>query len=243
MKKLSLILPALILLIIASCKKDNTPVKPVDDKPTTPVIAVVKDSASYTIDGKTYTANEGSTSIHVSNSQVNCKAFHIENGLPNEYEIIGDKDSVLYSRESLVLSSSTRLTITFTKKSNKKALNYNGFMYYPSLAEILKIYSPGKHQYAEDYEREQSKDGIALTISANGKSYTSYSTLFLPRPTIYTPGFQNDNTFEVISFVKNDEGTYNLEAKFSAVVIEDWDVRAVKLEKGYLRLRVDLSIL
>ena len=238
MKKLIIIYPAVILLIISSCKKDNQN-NPVNNKPITPVITAVKDSGSYTIDGKVYTVNTRGTTILEGNAGVNQKVVY-NNNPPLYFDVVRDKDFLLFFRGNSLFSNGTALTVTFLKKYNKNALNMGSLgIYHPLVDDALKLYAVGKHQYAEDYGRQQSKDGITLSVSANGKNYTTYSPIPLQKPTKLKPGFQNNSTFEITSFVKTNDGGYNLEAKFSAVIIEDWTEDQTKVENGYLRLYIE----
>ncbi|MGF7037917.1 hypothetical protein [Mucilaginibacter lappiensis] len=238
MKNLNTFYFLIILFILSSCKKDHTPVKPIDPDSTDSQIAAVSDSVSYTIDGKTYIANIRDNTIRFGNQSVNQKVVFNNNGTMDNFDIIGDKDSVLFYKESRTFSNSTSFSISFIKKFNKKDLS-GVIVYSPPVKSILELYAKGKYQYAEDFGRENTENGIAILISANNKTYTSFVPLPLQKPTTLKPGFQNNSSFEIISFIKTENGGYNLEAKFNAIVVEHFNENQKKLENGYLRMYID----
>ncbi|MDR6940376.1 hypothetical protein [Mucilaginibacter pocheonensis] len=238
MKKLCLIYTLLLLSVFTSCQKDHvTKSDTSENKP--PVIAAVHDSVSYTVDGKTYMVNSKSFSNPISgNQQVDQKVVNIKNG--SDYEIVGNPDSVLYYRVTNIFSTDGGLSISFIKKYNKKDIKI-AFLYYPKFEEMLKLYAVGKHPYAEDFGRENLQDGIALSLRVDDKSFFSYPTHDLRHISKLKPGFQQGSTFEIISFNKATSGGYNLEAKFTAVIAEDFTEDQKKVENGYLRLHLDID--
>jgi hypothetical protein len=239
----NLICSVLILFAFSACKKEHTPAKSTDPEITNSQIAAVSDSASYTIDGRIYTAAAISTSTPEGNQSVNQKAVFNNNGTMVNWDIIGDKDSILFYRENTVSGTKDRasITISFAKKFNKKQLTMDAFMYHPTSADILGLFTKGKHPYAEDYTRENTENGVAISVSVVAKEYPTYSS-YIPKPiqmpTKLKAGFQNNSTFEILSFVKNKNGGYNLEAKFSAYVFNDKEEQK-KLENGYIRLHIE----
>ena len=236
MRKFIFIYPLLLLSILTSCQKDH-PVKVDTSGNKPPVIAAVHDSISYTVDNKIYIANSKSFShLITGNQQVGQKVVYINNG--TDYQIVGNPDSVLYYRENDINSTDASLSISFIKRYSKKDIN-KAFLYYPEFEGMLKLYTVGKHQYAEDFGRENTQDGVALSMTIDGKSYFSYSTYDLQHTSKLKPGFQKGSTFEIISFTKATSGGYNLEARFTAVVAEDFTEDQKKVENGYLRLHLD----
>ena len=233
MKKSTLLYSFLLLSAFSSCKKDH-PIKidTTENKPS--VIAAVHDSVSYTIDGKIYTANDYSA-YSSGTEQVDQKVIFPDIKNRSNYELVGNPDSVLYFQRNTVSSVGADLQVLFLKKYAKRHKG-DGILYFPALKDLLTQFTVGKYPYAEDFERENAENGIALVISANGRSYTSYSPFDLSRPTQLKPGFQKNSTFEIISFTRATSGGYNLEAKFSAVVVDGFTEEQKKLENGYLRL-------
>ena len=236
MNKLNIFYALLLLSILASCKKER-PVKV--DPPTGPVIAAVSDSISYTVDGKIHISDpKPYNHLTTGNQQVGQKVVMDNNG--TDYQIVGNPDSVLYYRENQVISTDAGLRISFIKRYSKKDVK-KAFLYYPEFDSMLNLYAIGKHPYAEDFGRENSQDGIALDMSIDGKSYFSHSTYDLHHTSKLKAGFQKGSTFEIISFTKATSGGYNLEARFTAVVAEDFTEDQKKVENGYLRLHLDID--
>ncbi|MDN3549885.1 hypothetical protein [Mucilaginibacter aquaedulcis] len=235
MKNLITFHAILLLAIVSSCKKDN-PTQNISTEAKKAEILGVRDSVSYTIDGKTYIANNEGTFTSGGNQGVNQKVVYNNNGTMLNWDIVGDKDSVLFYRGNLITSNTAYFQIFFAKKFNKKDLNGPNF-YTPSRADVLKLYT-GDQRYAEDFGRENAQNGIAILVSADNKSFSSYGPLPLQMKTSLKPGFQNNSSFKVISFTQTDVGGYNLEAKFSATVVDEFNENPKKLENGYLRLYV-----
>jgi hypothetical protein len=233
MKKLNIFYALLLLSILTSCKKDH----PINVDNTGPVIAAVSDSISYTVDGKAYISDAKPYNHFITgNQQVGQKVIMDNNG--TDYQIIGNPDSVLYYRESDITSTNAGLSISFIKRYSKKDIK-KAFLYYPEFDNMLKLYAVGKYPYAENFGRENTQDGIALSMSIDGKSYFSHSTYDLHHTSKLKSGFQKGSTFEVISFTKATSGGYNLEARFTVVVAEDFTEDQKKVENGYLRLHLD----
>ncbi len=231
MKNLNLIYALLLLSAFTSCKKDaNQQTSP--NKPT--VIAAVSDSVSYTIDGKTYTAggmnlNNLSSGGEDANRKV---VFTNDNNIPG-YSLVGNPDSVMYFQKNTLFSTNANINVFFLKKYLKQK---QGISWMPGLTDALKLFTVGKHPLAEDFEWENSQNGIAIDVLANNKGYSSYNAYNGINTVAILPGFQNNSTFEIISFTKTSDGSgYNLQAKFTAVVF-DADGQQKKLDNGYLRL-------
>ncbi|SDF59269.1 hypothetical protein SAMN05216464_12124 [Mucilaginibacter pineti] len=233
MKKLNIFYALLLLSILTSCKKE----RPVKVDPPGPVIAAVSDSISYTVDGKIYTSNtKPYNHLITGNQQVGQKVVMDNNG--TDYKIVGNPDSVLYYRENDIASTDAYVYLSAIKKYKKQDIN-KAFLYYPEFEDMLKLYTVGTHPYAEDFGRENSHDGIAIGMTIDHKSYFSYSTHDLHYVSKLKAGFQKGSTFEVISFTKATSGGYNLEARFTVVVAEDFTEDQKKVENGYLRLHLD----
>jgi hypothetical protein len=234
MKKLNLIYALLFLWAFTACKKDagqqTSPTKPI-------VIAAVRDSVSYTIDGKTYTA--GGISINNLSSggeDANRKLVYPDSTKKNEYALVGNQDSILYFQKNTIFSNSANINVFFLKKYIKQK---QGLYWMPGLTDILKLFTVGKHPLAEDFEWENSQNGIAIDVTANNKGYSSYNAYNGLNTVVVPSGFQKNSTFEIISFTEATDGGYNLEAKFTSVVF-DASGQQKKLDNGYLRLNFGL---
>jgi hypothetical protein len=229
MKNLNLIYALLLLSAFTSCKKDaNKQISP--NKPT--VIAAVSDSISYTIDGKTYTAGGAAIGGLSSGSEdADRKLVYPDSTQKYVYSLVGNPDSIMYFQENRFISNSANINIYFVKKYIKHPSSFS----FPGLNDVLKMFTVGKQPYAEDFGWQNSKNGIALDVAANNKGYTSYNGYNGYNTIVVPPGFQKNSTFEITSFTKASDG-YNLEAKFTAVVIDNATGEQKQLDNGYLRL-------
>jgi hypothetical protein len=235
MKKPNLIYILLLLLALTSCQKgaitqpNITQTKPV-------VISPVRDSVSYTIDGKTYTA--GGMGINSSNSggeDANRKlTFTNDNNIPG-YALVGNPDSIMYFQKNTIFSNSANINIFFVKKY---ARQQQGLYWMPGLNDILKLFTVGKHPLAEDFEWQNSQNGIAIDVLADNIGYSSYNAYNGVNTIVIPPGFQHNSSFEITSFAQVtslDGSGSNLEAKFTAVVF-DAAGHQKQLTNGYLRI-------
>jgi len=231
MKKLNLIYALALLSVFTSCKKEAKQ-QPPPGKPA--VAATVSDSVSYTVDGKTYTA--GGMGIGNSSSggeDANRRVVFPDSTKMYAYGLVGNADSIMHFQESRILSTSASIDIFFVKKFIKQPR----VTYWPPLKDVLTLFTVGKHPYAEDFGWQNSENGIAFDISASNKRYSSYNAYNGIYTIAMQPGFQKNSTFEIISFTPASVG-YNLEAKFTAMVIDKATGEQKKLENGYLRLNI-----
>ena len=234
MKKLKLIYALLPLLAFTSCKKDS-PVKPVT--PTKPVIAAVSDSVAYTIDGVTYTADGMSlSSISSGTEDANRKLVYPDSTNKYAYSLVGKPDSVLFFEKHTILSNSAHINVIFVKKFYRQQTPLN----FPGLKSVLTLFTVGKHPLAEDFEWQNSQNGIAIDAAVSNKGYSSYNAYDGATTVVIPPGFQKNSSFEITSFVHATDGFggYNLEAKFTATLFNR-NGEQKKLENGYLRLHID----
>ena len=233
MKNLNLICAVLLFAAITSCKKrsnqDSVPIKL-----SIPAVAAVKDSISYTIDGKTYTASGiGHNPVNTGGEDANRKLIYPDTNQKHVYSLIGSPDSILHFQESVISSNNTTITVFFVKKFIKQPITN----YWPPLNDVLTMFAVGKYTYAEDFEWQNSQNGIAFNVVANNKLYSSYNsynginTIAIPR------GFQKNSSFEITNFIQAKWG-YNLEARFNAVVIDPTTGQQKQLVNGYLRLNI-----
>jgi hypothetical protein len=235
MKKLNLIYALVPLVAFASCKKDS-PAKPeTSTKPA--VIAAVSDSVSYSMDGITYTAGGmGVSSLSAGSADANRKLIYPDSTKKYEYALVGNPDSIMYFQENRIISKSANINVFFVKKF----LRQQTPLYFPGLNSVLTLFTVGKHPFAEDFGWQNSQNGLAIDVSANGKGYSSYIAYNGVGTIAVAPGFQKNSAFEITSFTEATDayGGYNLEAKFNAIVF-DANGTQKKLDNGYLRLHVD----
>jgi len=103
------------------------------------------------------------------------------------------------------------------------------------------MFTVGKHPLAEDFEWQNSQNGIAISVVLGvNKGYSSYNAYDGIATVVIPPGFQKNSSFEITSFVHATDGFggYNLEAKFTAALFNRKGEQK-KLENGYLRLHID----
>lgn len=232
MKNKHLLGAAIALLFFAACKKDDQIGEPIE-KPDP--IESLKDSASYTIDGKAYNSigiEKGGTFTTQSN-------LKITSGVNFNYELAGDKDSLLFVREFNIRASYTNIAISFIKIYHKNETentseNNGGYLNYPK--NKIDIFSPGVYKYSTDFYRSNSTSGIAFTVIKQQGVYKSYGQTDLGKPASIVPDDQNGSRFEIISLKKRKSG-YLLEVKFNVNVFDE-NKKQLKIENGYLRLSV-----
>lgn len=222
---------ALSLLLLAACKK-NTPLPdPVVEKPDP--LEFAGDSASYMIGGKLSIVNKVNSGTAL-NLQPNSKVDSIVNG--SIYYASGDKDSVLYGRRYDIHDNEydNMISFFFLKKYHKNAMEYQ-FILRPK--HELDLYMVGKYNYALDFNRDNSQNGVALELRNQKVNYQTYGSDSFRTPQVLKPDAQSQSTFEVTNIKKLKSGSYILEAKFNATIF-DRDFKPKKIENGYLRLRL-----
>nr|WP_199157425.1 hypothetical protein [Pedobacter sp. ASV2] len=217
------------LLCLAACKKNDPVIEPKNP------LELLKDSASYAIDGKTYTAI-GIDKAGTFTTQSNLK---ITSGVNFNYELEGDKDFLLFVREYSIRAPYTNIAVSFIKIYNKNETeftneNNGGYLNYPK--NKTDIFSPGLYNYSTEFYRSNSTSGVAFTVSNQKGVYKSYSQSDLGKPASVTSSDQTGSKFEIISFKKR-KNDYLLEAKFNLTVFDEHK-NPLKIENGYLRLSV-----
>jgi hypothetical protein len=232
MKNPKLIFALLLVLAITSCKKEK--IQQTSSNPTKPaVVAAVRDSVSYTVDGQIYNAAVDIFNPSAGIEDANRKLIFADSTNKYAYSLIGKGDSIMYFQKNTFISKSANINIFFLKKFAKpKRPNGNP---YPGINDVLSIFTVGKYPLAEDFEWQNSQNGIAIDISANNKGYSSYNSYNGISTVVLQPGFQKNFSFEIVNFTKATSGGYNLEAKFTAAVFDANGVQK-KLDNGYLSL-------
>lgn len=232
MKKLNLIYGLLLCAALASCKKDNveeTTVKPSKDIK----IAAVSDSVSYTIDGITYTAGGlGLATSSQGGQDANRTLSFPDPNNKHIWGLAGNPDSLLSYQTSKIYSNSAFMSVVFLKRFK---ITPEFVWIFPPLKDELSLFAVGKHDVVEDFGWQNAHDGIAIDVRANNKLYTSYNAYDGPTTVVMPAGFQKDSKFEIVSLVDAKSG-FNLEAKFTATVIDPATGEKKQLTNGYLRL-------
>jgi hypothetical protein len=226
MKYLNLIFAFALLITFTSCKKSNN-TEPIVNPPTKPVIAAFRDSVSYTIDGKGYSAsginlNDIATGYQDANRKLVVNSF--------SYALIGHPDSVMYFQKNYLAGKNGNIRIIFLKKYLKSTRGMPGM---PGLNNVLKLFTAGKHAVVEDFGWQNTQNGIAIEVP-EGTSYNAYNGL---KTIVASPGFQKNSIFEITDFALNASRSYNLKAKFTAIILDEAG-KQKKLENGYLQLNL-----
>ncbi|WP_316830818.1 hypothetical protein [Pedobacter aquatilis] len=229
MKPKNLLGLGIALLCLSACKKENPSVEPPIVKPDE--TEIIRDSASYLMDGKLYTASRYSSGWKASNLQPNAKVDSIVKGA---YYISGDKDSVMYSKNYAIYNNTQKIEFIFIKKYKKTMTN--GFLFEPN--NIKDFYAAGIRNYALDYERTNSQNGIAIIVSNQG-SYKTYGSDSFRTPPTLSADAQKNSKFEIVSIKKLKSGLYILEAKFNATVY-DSNNASKAIDEGYLKINLGL---
>ncbi|HMI02768.1 MAG TPA: hypothetical protein VK541_09820 [Pedobacter sp.] len=220
---------AIALFLFVACQKDM----PLSE-PQAPS-EILKDSASFTIDGKAYTSGkiEKGTTL---TTQSNLK---ITSGVNFNYLLQGDKDSILFVRDYTIKANGSFMIISFIKvysnsETESTQENNGGYLYYPK--NKTDMFSVGRYKYSTDFWRDNSISGIAIRVISDRGDLKSYSQSDLGKPASVTQADQKESKFEIISLQKRDSG-YLLEAKFNLNVFDE-NKRSQKIENGYLRCSV-----
>ncbi|MGM9479234.1 hypothetical protein ACS5PU_22625 [Pedobacter sp. GSP4] len=229
---------AIALFFFAACKKNDPvtepPIKPPVEKPDP--LELLKDSASYTLDGQkiilTTTITRG-----VLNGQANKK---LDSVVKNVEYISDDKNTVMFGR-FYTLSNDNRngITITFLKKYNKSLTSPTPSAILFEPIDKLDLFSTGERKFAMDFTRNNSQNGIALELIGSDYGLQTYGYSSLVYHPLLDPELQKQSKFEITSLQKLKSGKYLVEAKFNASVYRGDGTHIKKIENGYLRLRIN----
>lgn len=226
MKHLNLIFAFALLTAFASCKKSNHP-EPEVNQPAKPVIAAFRDSVSYTIDGKNYSAS-GINLNDIATGYQDANRKLVVNS--SSYALIGHPDSMMYYQKNYLTGKNGSIRIIFLKKYLKSTRGMPGM---PGLNNVLKLFTAGQHAVVEDFGWQNTQNGVAIEVQ-QGTSYNAYNGI---KTIVASPGFQKNSVFEVTDFVINASRSYNLKAKFTAIILDEAG-KQKKLENGYLQLNL-----
>ncbi|TDG37856.1 hypothetical protein EZJ43_01835 [Pedobacter changchengzhani] len=229
MKITNLLAISLVLLCFSSCK-NKLELKPIEK---TDPLEFVKDSVSFMFDGKTYSDARFFSGYKGSNLLANIKVDSIVKTI---YYYSSAKDSVMYTHTYGFDVEGPRIDITFLKKFNFNEMvkvtnwlpkDFNGF------------YKLGKRHYALDFGRDNSENGVAISIN-NGIIYKTFGSESFQKPPLLEQNSQVLSNFEIITFKKLGNDDYILEAKFNAKVFDE-NKNSKDIQNGFLRLRLNLK--
>lgn len=219
------------MCMFTSCKKqelDYTETPP-DQQEN---LIVLKDSASYTIDGKVYTCD-------------NFDSFGKGNVKANLDSVTGywATDTIMYYSEFSLdkhrdedRSDDGYIRAIFIKKYEKSQLVSS-----PSIPAILHPknivdhYAIGPYHYAQDFEKYNRQNGVNLILRKVKGS--EIEMLYTQLPNRIIADSNHNVSFEITRFDAIGDGSYLLEAKFDAIMF-DVNGTSSRVENGYIRYRV-----
>lgn len=209
-------------------------------------ITTLSDSCSFTLDGVSYIHDEAYETVR-RNAGANLDTM---NG-----EWKWDSDTLQYGVSYSIGSQPSGagtvggLTVSFVKKFAKSQLTraiISGIV--GPVSDTLLYYPKGEQQYAVDYDRFNSQNGVALEIITTSNSgvkdvLRTYSTEMVHLPARIKTNSEKDSKFEITNIhffpaIESGPNSHVLEAKFSAVLF-DKNEKSHRLENGYLRINID----
>lgn len=228
MKNLKPLLFLLLFSLFAACKKDDSKIQP--QKPN--IEEAVSDSGSYTINGKTYTLSS-SPDFSLTNTDASLK---IDSVVDHVNYISGNKDSVFFARTYGIINYQDEgyMQVSFFKKYSKAEMHKMGTSLFYLPNDPLDLFKVGKYDFQVDYTRANAHNGVAVSLSKDGASFTNRT---LSESTTIKQESQNASHFEITSLkhLKND--AYLLEAKFNTVIF-DAEEKPHQVTNGYLRITI-----
>lgn len=233
----------LIGFLFISCKKDTIELA----NKETADLEIEKDSISFKLNGREYNSNYVTGKTQGS-KHINIKPYGKKR--PNQeaaYEggniwFYGITDSLMIEQTVSLGSEGHYFTVGFLKKYNLLELNETP-SYFPRKGFS---YNLGKQNFATDFGRENTKDGVYLKISTgNLKALTSH----VPRiwnvkvinhdniqwgNNMPDNNIQADSKFVIVKLEKLREGNYLLEARFELNVYSE-DSKMYRVTDGFIR--------
>jgi hypothetical protein len=249
MKNLNRIYLAFTLIVISvtSCKKEAQQPEPVS-VPVPEAKAITRDSISFSIDGKFYAFNE-KYSRGLGNQPVDIKpSATILTGRKLAYQTgnlywYGEPDSTLFTAISKFKSASNvgHLELIFARKFKDAQLQKSGILYLPGRNED--VFKVGKMPFAVDLEKENTMEGIALSLfnTPNSKALSTCKPGF---SILLQAGLKNDiqnnSTFEITSIKNIQEGYVQVEGKFELNLFDE-DAKQYRVKNGFIRFTGGVS--
>jgi hypothetical protein len=230
----------LSIVVITSCKKsvylESVPVA-LTEVDTLETNGYKFDYVSIVIDGKTYICKDNGGSYTWGHTIANRKIDFIDKG--GIHLDKGHPDSLLYFRDYGISNDSTlHMRVLFCKKYAKKDLVKEVIWWYPK--NQLDLFKPGLQNFATDWQRENSYDGVGLSLSLkNGDKYETYSTYSQQYPNLSTTisnNSQSGSHFNIVKLAYTKRGDY-IEANFKLKIFNPKE-ESKTIEKGFMRLQV-----
>ncbi|EOR94238.1 hypothetical protein ADIARSV_2589 [Arcticibacter svalbardensis MN12-7] len=232
-----------LLCILLSCKK-TSPVESIEPEPISSQIA--KDSISFSINGINYSFNNTNL-IGIGNSQINIKAFN--DAIPGRdyaYKTAGklwygNPDSTMYSSIFGMRSSINQeaiLKIYFNKKYKTTELVESIQQMIPK--NQSDIFKPGIQSFAIDFEKENTREGVVLSLYTQGISLSSTKPGFSIYLQSHKMDIQDNSSFEFLKVEHIKDDKYLLEAVFSMNLF-DQDEKLYRVEKGFMRKNINMA--
>lgn len=227
----------LLLTCLLSCKKNSietvNQTQPID-------YTTLSDSCYFTINGEQFiltTPTSNGRGNYGANLDTSTRKY--------------DLDSILYTTSYGITKSQTTntlnsalLTLRFIRKLGKDQLTkifYPANIWGPDSDTIL-YYPKGLLPYAVDYNRFNSQNGIALSVSYSTSLQSGLGSSYINQSPYSASSLNNDcqkdSKFEVINVLILKNGGHLLEARFDANLF-DRNENLKRLENGYIRIRVD----
>jgi len=224
------------MLLISSCKKGT----PVDlSVIPAPEPKFIPDSVYFEINGRTYSAVPdlmGMTSF--SNSGYRMKYLEAPEAGMKIYHGYGTRgwyattDSIYFSCGNRYQTVGNGVfVVSFSQGFHKRDMNIYGSVYFP--ADSRNMFRKGKLSFASDYESNNFKDGVTISISGYGRTGKP-EFAFEESIEDYS---QDDSAFEIIKTEQVDKDTYFVEAKF-ALNLYDNNRTKHRVTNGYIRFRL-----
>jgi hypothetical protein len=233
--KYSILLASFVFSLISCYKKNIDLIENVSDPQTN--LRIISDSCSYIIDGKQFICDKP-----FSDGRGNAHANF--NSTTNSW----DTDTLQYrtmfgfSKTSYTSTQNDgRLIIHFVKKYHKNLLIKPLFGIMAPVTDTP-LYIKGIRNYAVDFDRVNSQDGIVLEVTNRADTSSEilltyiYASLF--SATTLNNDSQRNSQFEITNVYKDSDGTRIIEAKFTANLFNKYE-KLKRLENGYMRIHVE----
>lgn len=241
MKKLRILLPLVAVLLGSSCKKQN-PITAPEIPEVITKSAFLPDSTSFTVNGKHYINRliRPASSRGYGNRGVNLQLSPTDGewsiSFGNSEYWVGSADSVQYSSDSRTWLKGDEgfIEVSFIKKYKRERALKLGSMYFPRIGD--QFYTLGDYRYAVDFERTGNDEGVALRLSVNNETLTSYSQLSINNKSKLTAESQRNSKFKILK-IDEIKGTdfVVLEATFETTLF-DKNENPVKVTDGFFRI-------
>lgn len=227
MKFLSSLSAIIITLSFVSCTKETTRLEEPEEN-----WMKLKDSCSYTIDGKRYTCDLFGSFMR-GRSAANLDTVTLK----------WDADTSLYYVGFSILKlddgdkkDGGSLNVTFIKKYGNNQLTKTWPIGILGPVSEKELYAKGEYNYAVDYKKFNYQSGVAMRVVARADGLVESLFTYMDAPAI-TPGphSQNNSKFEITQVLPHPKGGHLLEAKFTATVFNNLG-QAKRLEDGYFRV-------